>query len=312
MGGEDIQIRHLTVKFPAREGWSVAVDDISLDLPSGQITGLVGESGSGKSVLGMSILQLLGASAKVEGECWYEGKNLYRAKEKELEKIRGGQIALIPQNPNQSLNPTMRLGRQLREVLRLHGNRTGEQGRQYVLDLLRELGMDRPEQIGRSYSFEMSGGMNQRVVSAMGLCGEPQWMIADEPTKGLDAVLRRQVYHVLKEISENRIRSMLLITHDLQLAWKLCGRICVLYSGVLVEQGGGSELFRNPLHPYTRGLFESLPAKGMHPIPAPVREKGEGCMFYNRCPLAKERCGRERPGEYQPEQGRIVRCFLYA
>lgn len=312
MADQDIQIKNLTVKFRTREGWSRAVDDVSLTLEAGGITGLVGESGSGKSVLGLSILKLLGPSALVEGECWYQGKNLYQAKEREMEKIRGGQIALIPQNPNQSLNPTMKIGRQLQETLKLHGKETGEQGRQHIIRLLEELGMDRPEQIGGNYSFEMSGGMNQRVVSAMGLCGDPQWMIADEPTKGLDAVLRRQVYQVLADISRNRIRSMLLITHDLQLAERLCRKICVLYSGVIVEQGGGEEIFQKPFHPYTKGLFQSLPSRGMHPISGPVREKGEGCIFYNRCPFAAKRCGQERPGEYQPEQGRIVRCFLYA
>lgn len=312
MGDQNIQIRNLTVKFPSGTGWSLAVDDISLNLESGIVTGLVGESGSGKSVLGMSILRLLGPSALVEGECWYQGRDLYRVSERELEGIRGGQIGLIPQNPTQSLNPTMRIGSQLQETRRLHGKKAGKQGQQEILRLLRELGMDQPERISGRYSFEMSGGMNQRVVSAMGLCGDPRWMIADEPTKGLDAVLRRQVFSVLREISANRIPSMLLITHDLLLAERLCGRICVLYSGVLLEQGGGQEIFQNPLHPYTKGLFQSLPSKGMRPIPAPMREKGKGCVFYNRCPMAQERCGQEKPGEYEPKRGRIVRCFLYA
>lgn len=307
---EDIEIRHLYVSFKTAQGQITAVEDLSLRLKEKRITGLVGESGSGKSVLGMSILNLLPSTAIRKGECWLQGKNLFQACEKEMCQIRGKKIALIPQNPNQSLNPSIKIGPQLCEAVKIRHKQKNPEA--YIIQLLKELGLDSPDLVIKKYAFEMSGGMNQRIVSVLGMCGEPQWIIADEPTKGLDAVLRKQVYQVLKAISEKRTKSILVITHDLILAYKLCQDICVLYGGQIVEQGNAKDVLERPMHPYTRGLLNSLPSMGMNPVPGQIREKAEhGCIFYSRCPNALEQCKERKPSLY-PVQDRSVRCVLYA
>ena len=185
------------------------------------------ESGSGKSLLGMSILGLLSGQARVEGSCMYKGMDLYRLPEKEMQKIRGKEIALIPQNPTESLNPIRRIGKQLTECMTVHGNKDKELADSRRDEFLRRFGFSDPDRINRAYSFQLSGGMNQRVISAMGLMNRPKWVIADEPTKGLDAILRRQVYRVLKEISETDTEGMIVITHDIALAGALCDRLMI-------------------------------------------------------------------------------------
>ncbi|MBS5198213.1 MAG: ABC transporter ATP-binding protein [Clostridiales bacterium] len=303
MGKSDIDIKHMNVTFQTSNGEISIIRNLSVCFREKKITGLIGESGSGKSVIGMSVLRLLPQTATVDGECWIDGENLFHLSEKDMCKIRGKKIALIPQNPNQSLNPVIKIGKQLCE--------NTEKSQKDIQNLLQELGLMQTGKIVKKYSFEMSGGMNQRVVTAMGLCKNPKWIIADEPTKGLDAVLRKQVYQILKIISESRIKSMLLITHDLKLAEKLCDNVCVLYGGEIVEQGIAQEVLKKPFHPYTEGLLNSLPSKGMKPIPCFEREVGQGCIFYSRCEKAMERCRKQKPEEYN-QAGRKVRCFLYA
>lgn len=305
---DNIEIRHLYVSFETAQGQIDVVEDLSLCLKEKRITGLVGESGSGKSVLGLSILNLLPSSAKIKGECCFQGKNLFQTSEKEMCQIRGKKIALIPQNPNQSLNPSIKIGPQLFESVRIHNRQKNPEVR--IIQLLKELGLDKADLVTKKYTFEMSGGMNQRIVSVLGMCGEPRWIIADEPTKGLDAVLRKQVCQILKTISEKK--SMLVITHDLILAYKLCQDICVLYGGQIVEKGKAKEVLKRPLHPYTKGLLNSLPAMGMKPVSGHIREKAEnGCIFYSRCPNALKKCKEIKPSLY-PVQGRYVRCVFYA
>lgn len=227
----DIEIRDLSVTFQDGGEMIHAMEDVSAYFPSGSVTGLIGESGSGKSLLGMSILGLLSGQARVEGSCMYKGMDLYRLPEKEMQKIRGKEIALIPQNPTESLNPIRRIGKQLTECMTVHGNKDKELADSRRDEFLRRFGFSDPDRINRAYSFQLSGGMNQRVISAMGLMNRPKWVIADEPTKGLDAILRRQVYRVLKEISETDTEGMIVITHDIALAGALCDRLMVLYKG---------------------------------------------------------------------------------
>ena len=223
----DIEIRDLSVTFQDGGEMIHAMEDVSAYFPSGSVTGLIGESGSGKSLLGMSILGLLSGQARVEGSCMYKGMDLYRLPEKEMQKIRGKEIALIPQNPTESLNPIRRIGKQLTECMTVHGNKDKELADSRRDEFLCRFGFSDPDRINRAYSFQLSGGMNQRVISAMGLMNRPKWVIADEPTKGLDAILRRQVYRVLKEISETDTEGMIVITHDIALAGALCDRLMV-------------------------------------------------------------------------------------
>ena len=255
----DIEIRDLSVTFQDGGEMIHAMEDVSAYFPSGSVTGLIGESGSGKSLLGMSILGLLSGQARVEGSCMYKGMDLYRLPEKEMQKIRGKEIALIPQNPTESLNPIRRIGKQLTECMTVHGNKDKELADSRRDEFLRRFGFSDPDRINRAYSFQLSGGMNQRVISAMGLMNRPKWVIADEPTKGLDAILRRQVYRVLKEISETDTEGMIVITHDIALAGALCDRLMVLYKGSIMEAGETKTILEHPAHPYTKGLIASLP-----------------------------------------------------
>ena len=212
-----------------------------------------------------------------------------------------------------SLDPVMKLRRQLTEAITTHGRWKRREAEAQAAELLRRFGFEEPERILNQYSFQMSGGMNQRLVSALGLACRPGWVIADEPTKGLDAVIRNQVYSVLRQIYTEHHCSMLVITHDLALARRLCDDIRVLYMGRIIEQGTAEEVMERPRHPYTAGLIHSLPSRGMVPIPPPDpgRLEHTGCPFYPRCPRAMERCGREAPGEVALPTGGKVRCFLY-
>ena len=311
----DIEIRNLSVSFQDGGEMIHAMEDVSAYFPSGSVTGLIGESGSGKSLLGMSILGLLQLQAKIKsGEIYFEGNDLLKLSEKEMQKIRGKEIALIPQNPTESLNPIRRIGKQLTECMTVHGNKDKELADSRRDEFLRRFGFSDPDRINRAYSFQLSGGMNQRVISAMGLMNRPKWVIADEPTKGLDAILRRQVYRVLKEISETDTEGMIVITHDIALAGALCDRLMVLYKGSIMEAGETKTILEHPAHPYTKGLIASLPGKGMNPIGRAVRKKegNSGCSFYPRCVHAVDACKNGRIPEAELPDGRKVRCVRYA
>lgn len=309
----DMEIRGLNVSFTDRGRIIPVVSDVNIRFPQGSITGLIGESGSGKSVLGMAVLRLLPASAAVEGSCLYGGRELLSLSEAEMRRLQGREIALIPQNPTESLNPIRTIGRQLTECVTVHERGERQAARRRRDQLLGRLGFENPGHINRSYSFELSGGMNQRVVSALGLMNRPKWVIADEPTKGLDAILRRQVYQVLKGVGEREAEGMIVITHDIALAKALCHRLVVLYRGWVMEQGRAEEVLGRPAHPYTEGLIGSLPENGMRPISRADEKKTVlGCPFYPRCPYGTPRCGQARPPETTLEGGRIVRCFRYA
>ena len=232
----------------------------------------------------------------------------------ELRKLRGAAIGLIPQNPGASLDPVMKLKRQITEAITAHRRQSRRETEKQAAELLRQFGFEEPERILGQYAFQMSGGMNQRLVSALGLACQPGWVIADEPTKGLDAILRNQVYTVLRQVYTEHHSSMIVITHDLGLARRLCDDIRVLYMGQIIEQGTAEEVMEHPRHPYTAGLIHALPGRGMVPIPPPDTERLEhrGCPFYPRCRRAMERCGTERPGDMERPGGGKVRCFLYA
>lgn len=310
----DIAIKNLSVFFETPTGRIPAVQDLTTTFRAGRISGVIGESGSGKSVLGMSILRLLPNTAKVSGECWLGEKELYSLPLKELRKLRGSAIGLIPQNPNASLDPVMKLKRQFTEAITVHdGKKSRGEAETAAAELLEQFGFADAGGILDRYTFQMSGGMNQRLVSALGLANRPGWVIADEPTKGLDAPIRNQVYRVLRQIYTRNNSSMILITHDLQLARRLCDDIRVLYMGQIVEQGTAQAVMEQPRHPYTAGLIASLPSRGMVPIPAPKpeRQDHQGCPFYPRCSRAMARCAQERPGDISLPDGGKVRCFLY-
>lgn len=310
---QDIRIEGLNVSFETASGPVYAVKNLSTTFRAGRISGVIGESGSGKSVMGMSILRLLPNTARVSGKCFFEDRELYSLPMREMRRLRGKRIGLIPQNPNASLDPVMKVRRQFVEAVTAHTSGGSRDAARSAEKLLEQFGFEDAENILGRYAFQMSGGMNQRLVSALGLVNQPGWVIADEPTKGLDAPLRNQVYGVLKQIYRENKSSMILITHDLLLARQLCDDIRVLYQGQIVEQGPARAVMDAPKHPYTAGLVGSLPSRGMHPIPMPDPKRAEhgGCPFYPRCGRALAKCAETMPVEADLPDGRKVRCVLY-
>lgn len=299
-----VQALSVTFQLPGRN--IRAVDGVTAHFPAGQITGLIGESGCGKSVLGLAVLGLLPPYAKVEGGLFLEGEAL-RGRRRDL----GTRIGLIPQNPSESLNPARTVAAHLQEALMpLRLSRRESRGR--AGELLRSFGFDEPGPILGSYPHQLSGGMQQRVLCAIGSACSPAWILADEPTKGLDRELREQVRDTLLSLHERGASSMLVITHDLLLAREVCRSLAVMYAGQILEMG--RNVLERPLHPYTAAFLAALPQNGFQPIRGVAPRAGErppGCPFAPRCPYAKPRCAQQRPGEYQPEKGHIVRCFRY-
>lgn len=310
----NIYIENLQVVFQTPFGEVAAIKNLTTTFKAQCITGIIGESGSGKSVMGMSILGLLPATAQIKGSCQYEQKDLYQLNDKELRKIRGSEIGLIPQNPNAALNPMLKIGYQLKESLILHRINNRKESNKEIEKLLREFGFENPKHIMNQYAFQMSGGMNQRIVSLLGLACGPKWIIADEPTKGLDAIIRKQVYQVLKKIYKEKACGMIVITHDLVLAKYLCEEICVMYEGQIVEQGKASEIMNNPKHPYTQGLLKALPENGMQAIFKVAdgsKNNHSECSFFGRCQKAGSYCENRKMQDFEESGNRKVRCFLY-
>lgn len=308
----DLRIEDVVVHFQVKNGIVKAVDHVTATFIAGEITGLIGESGCGKSVLGMAILGLLPSYAQTEGRIWLDGKNLLALKPGHLRKLRGRKIGLIPQNPADSFNPVRRIKGQIMEGMQV-GKR--EKADTISVKKLLELYGFSPidaDRVSCSYPFELSGGMLQRSAAAMGTASQPEWILADEPSKGLDEALRIQLYDTLARVKERGVKGMMIITHDLELASALCDSVAVMYSGEIVEMG--KKILASPRHPYTKGLLASLPQNGMNPMKGSAPAPGDGilgCKFASRCPEAETRCFQEKPDNY-PLDDRTVRCFQYA
>lgn len=313
--GYDMKLDNLCVSFETSLGRVQAVKHVTALFQHNRITGIIGESGSGKSVMGMSILKLLPETAGITGSCDYKGNNLFLLPPGEMKSIRGKEIGLIPQNPTASLNPMFRIKKQLAEPLLIHGLDKKESAGLRVFQMLRQFGFENSKTIGRNYPFQMSGGMNQRIVSAMGLSCNPPWVIADEPTKALDAMIRNQVYDVFRTMYHQNHCGMMIITHDLTLAFHLCHEIKVMYAGEMIEQGPCKDLFEKPRHPYTKGLLGALPVNGMNPIPYENKNRPAGkssCVFWQRCFEGNADCLHREMQDFEISPQRKVRCFRYA
>lgn len=307
-----VEIRDLRVAF---DGVPV-LHGINLDVAPGEALGLVGESGCGKSVTWLAALGLLPSKARIEGSVRLENEEICNAPRTTLELVRGGRIAMIFQDPSSALNPVIRVGRQLCEALRLHKGLRGQAAKDEALRLMDMVGI--PDARGRFglYPHEFSGGQCQRVMIAMALAGEPDLLIADEPTTALDATIQAQILDLLARLRGEMGMATVFISHDLGAVAQICERVCVMYAGRIVEQGRVDQLFGMPRHPYTRGLFDALPRlngpraplvpiRGTVPDP---RDPPPGCAFAPRCSRAQDFCDQAVPEMLPQPDGRLLAC----
>ena len=320
-----VQERLLTVNklrtefFQSKKSSVTAINEISFHLDKGEILGLVGESGCGKSVTSLSIMRLLNfTSGKVtKGEVIFDGEDLQKISENEMRKIRGGKMSMIFQEPMSSLNPAMRIDKQMIEGIRLHTNMSKEEARKHASKMLSQVGIPDPERVLKNYPHQLSGGMSQRVMIAMAMSCNPQMLIADEPTTALDVTIQAQILELMKKIQQEEGMSILLITHDLGVVAEMCTRVIVMYAGEIVEEAPLEELFNHPTHPYTEGLIASVPKLGsgvkvLPSIPGSVPDLSmlpKGCRFAPRCKYATERCRNEEPDLFQISANQKCRCW---
>jgi oligopeptide/dipeptide ABC transporter ATP-binding protein len=319
-----LEVKGLRTSFYTRDGAVRAVDGIDFHVDRSEIMGLVGESGCGKSVTALSIMGLVGRPGKVEaGEVLFDGRDLLKIKPDEMRKLRGDQLSMIFQQPQSSLNPVWDVGAQIGEVLEIHRNMKHGPARARALELLRMVGIPDPERRLKSYPHEMSGGMAQRVMIAMALACEPELLIADEPTTALDVTIQAQILDLMRTLREQTGTAIILITHDLGVVAEMCDQVAVMYAGEIVEQTDVTTLFRQPRHPYTRGLIASIPVVGdvrewLSVIPGNVPnliEVARGCRFAPRCAsrVAEDNAMAidVHPGLHPLDSGHEVRCWLY-
>ena len=318
-----LEIKGLRVLFPVRKKWLPAVDGVNLNIRSGEITGVVGESGSGKSVMSQSILRLrdYDTAVRYEGEILFEGIDLLKQPLAKMRDIRGNRISVIFQDPLTSLSPVHTVGNQLSEVLVLHKKMSKQEAKERAVQMLKVTGIPNPENCMRQYPYELSGGMQQRVMIAMALACEPKLLIADEPTTALDVTIQEQILHLIRDLNEKLGMSVLFITHDMGAVAQLCHSVKVMYLGQVVESASTERLFENPLHPYTRGLLACIPhlqverGKSLPVISGtvpPLSKIPQGCHFCTRCEYKDERCEKEQPPLVEAEPGHLVKCWRYA
>ncbi len=314
-----LDVRRLTTVFDLATGPLVAVDDASFELRKGETLGLVGESGSGKSVAALSIMRLVQPPGRVlRGAVLFEGRDVLALGEREMQAIRGARIALVVQEPMTALNPVFTIGDQLVETLLAHGRATRAEARSRAIDLLAALRFRDPRRSAGEYPHQLSGGMRQRALIAMALACRPVLLIADEPTTALDVTIQAQIIDLLMETKRAFDLSLLLITHDLGIVARAADRLAVMYAGRIVERGTVREIFRSPLHPYTKGLLASMPGRtpggrlrtiaGAVPRPSALPP---GCAFAPRCPERMPRCDTAPPEPTSAAPGREVRCYLH-
>jgi oligopeptide/dipeptide ABC transporter ATP-binding protein len=315
-----LKIRDLKTYYYCPEGVVRAVDRVSMRIDEEEALGIVGESGCGKSTVAHSILRLIRQPGKVvEGEIWFEGQNLLSKSEGEMRKIRGGKIAMVFQNPTSSLNPVFTVGSQIGEAIKLHQNVQKKEVKEKVIDALGKVGIPSPSERMKDYPHEYSGGMCQRAMMAMALSCNPKLLIADEPTTNLDVTIQAQILDLMRTLRKEFNASILLIGHDFGVMSELCDRIVVMYSGKAVESADLSTIFKDPKHPYTKALLESIPTiniqkERLHVIPGDVPElikPPPGCRFHPRCEHVMEECKKREPPTIEVEKDHEVACLLY-
>jgi oligopeptide/dipeptide ABC transporter ATP-binding protein len=313
-----LSIQNLKTHFFTFRGIVEAVDNVEFSVNEGDSLGLVGESGSGKTVTGLSILKLIQPPGKiVSGDIRYKGQSLIRKTEGQMQKIRGAKISMIFQNPRTCLNPVLTIGEQIDRVYSQHRKSSNSEAKKRRLEMLERVRIGDPEGISKSYPHQLSGGMCQRVMIVMAIICEPELLIADEPTTGLDVTIQRQIMELLGEMRKQLNATQIFITHDLGVVAETCNRVVVMYSGRVVETAPTDLLFTHPGHPYTRGLLASIPRidsdkepmilKGNVPNPA---NKPKGCPFHPRCKDVQDVCRQEIPPNVKLGMDHTVSCHL--
>jgi peptide/nickel transport system ATP-binding protein len=319
-----LEVNNLQTHFPTRAGLVRAVNDVSFYINEGELLGLVGESGCGKSITALSVMRLIALPGKiVGGEIKFKGEELLKASDERMREIRGNDIAMIFQDPMTSLNPVYTVGEQIAEALRLHRKLDKKKAWAAAIDSMHEVAIPDPSRRVNDYPHQLSGGMRQRVMIAMALACNPELLIADEPTTALDVTIQAQILDLLNNLRETRKLAILLITHDLGVVAEVADRVCVMYTGRIVEESGINEIFEKPKHPYTQGLLKSVPKLTAHHIekvsrlqtiegtvPSPTNLP-EGCHFAPRCQYRFERCVHDPMPLFDLENDVKVRCVLY-
>ncbi len=315
-----LEISNLQTSFFTEEGEVKAVDGVTLSLPKGETIGIVGESGCGKSVMALSVLRLVDKPGKISGgEILFNGQDLLACSEKEMREIRGCKISMIFQEPMTSLNPVLTIGEQIKEAYKIHQKLGKKEAAARSVEMLKLVGIASPEKRMQQYPYELSGGMRQRVMIAMALACAPDLLIADEPTTALDVTIQAQILELIKELQVKLGMSVIIITHDLGIVAETCSYVAVMYCGSMVEYADVESLFENPKHPYTAGLFNSLPRHDVDKdeleairgsVPS-LKNMPVGCTFAPRCPYAEEICSKRIPEPVSLGENKFVRCWIY-
>ncbi len=314
-----LEIKDLTIHYITNDGTVRAVENMNLEIGKGETLGLVGETGAGKTTTALGIMQLVPdpPGKIVGGEIIFEGENLIGKSHAELRRIRGNKISMIFQDPMTSLNPVMTVGDQIAEVIKLHQKSNAKDALEKAKEMLTRVGI--PAERSKEYPHQFSGGMRQRVVIAIALACNPTLLIADEPTTALDVTIQAQVLDLMKKLKDEYKTSMIMITHDLGIVAEVCDKVAIMYAGNVIEYTDKNRLFKDPKHPYTIGLFNSIPdieededrlkpIKGLMPDPTDLPS---GCPFHPRCDKATAICAEKAPQNTEIEPGHFVKCLLF-
>jgi len=314
--GHLLNVDALSVSFPLFEGTLHVLDDVSFTINRNEIFGLVGESGSGKTVCALAVMKLLDPPGRVVGgNAWFGDKDLLRLSEREMRNIRGSKISMIFQDPKSCLNPFMKVGRQMSRVFRTHSAMRDSEAGEKAVEMLSKMGIADPKNIQNYYPHQLSGGMAQRVMIAIMMSCDPDLLVADEPTTGLDVTTQSEIMRLMRQTCTERGTSIWLVTHDLAVVAQNCDRVGVMHAGHIVEIADVHSIFRRPLHPYTRGLISAVPR-----IDKKIRSAGipgqvpsflnppAGCRFAPRCTIARDQCLSDKPTYVQVEPGHFVMC----